>query len=1244
MAEPHWRFFGGTFSFVCLAMLSMDACCAKTVALWSFDDPVGTSRDSLVKDSSGHHYDLELGDGTIVSEGRFGNALHCPAQVSDFVARRREIQQTPLNLGNSDWTLEWWQRRTGPLLKGHVDWVFLLYDETVDASNPSWEAGFQAEARFTGAGLWMHDNVVTWQKTGPMWPCFADKYDEVHRLSFVQDVHPNFYAGRDSRFTHVAWVYDAALKRLMYFEDGKGPFMVRDGSEVAPGNQTHAVYGMLGSGRLQEYPERFAPYRKISQVALYLGGQNVIGPTRATDLGIHKIPRGYELAVRPRSERTAGYLLDEVRISDEVLYREPFSPPGSFMQQDAAEPRLEVTPRRLYFLSTSPQDQPPTQRFTIQSKGDVRAKVVTDSEWISVSEIEASKSAATRHFEVRVDPNKLWPTFHTGHISIQSEHSQMPAQTVEIHYNIQLENSVTWLMDEPLDAPQRMPLEDASQNGLDLALGPGGQMAEGRFGRALDPRGRRKGYAAVTRYIDPTHLNLGATDWTFEGWLRLDRDARAGDVIFELCENLSIGPYPRIRGLGNRMSLSVGPEAQGLEFRADAAGIKQALEVDAEFLSKGAGPWFHLALEHQGSTRTLTLWINGKQQERVKLSANLQRLRATGENTLALGSTVEGTHRWPGRLDEVRVTAARVYGKNFTPPESLTAKTVPLALSLGPQLFVDDYLIAESEHVERAFYQAECPVAQPADWEHFLAQHPNRGDVLLADMGPEAADPAKRFLKYSYQHSFSESEQLGGIYCYYGPTRHGPWVAYEQNPVLPYVWAGMPHAYYSVSDHWPVMFDDRTQQLVMVYKTYPLSGQHPVLDWYRDERFNYQNRVISGFRRHQAVAFSQDGLHWSGQQHILVPDDWDEGETQFQTPKIYRRGDLYIAFVQLLRDDVDRSVASVALATSRDLFHWTRHRAPFLRPADEAKRGDKWFHVEGNTQLYVDADRIVVPFRVGGSHKPPRAFYKGFASVPLDRFASLDSVGSATARVRTPLVQIPHGATELRINAATQPEGEVRVQLLDEQGNPLPGYHASDCQPISGDHLAEQVTWTGGSSLEALAGKNVHIEFVMQKSRLYGFYLTPAGGLRPQDYRQAAAERQAAEPTSDLDQQDLSLEEVRQLLDMPQDSANTQTGISPAVVRIDHTYPENLAYPGDPEPVEVPLELPDPDTRWSIEESIPWLNVKPSQGQGSTQLSFLGHGLQLDAGDYLGKIKIVTNNDPATATWVPVYFRIRASQ
>src|SRR5688572_29304024 len=131
----------------------------ETVAVWLFDEPVTSSRAAALKDATGHGFDLELGDGQIVADGKFGNGLLCPARASDFVARRKGVQGTGLNLGNRDWTIEWWQRRDAPVARGHVDWVYLLAEDNVDrnAAHKSWELGFQTESRFCGPGVWCHD-------------------------------------------------------------------------------------------------------------------------------------------------------------------------------------------------------------------------------------------------------------------------------------------------------------------------------------------------------------------------------------------------------------------------------------------------------------------------------------------------------------------------------------------------------------------------------------------------------------------------------------------------------------------------------------------------------------------------------------------------------------------------------------------------------------------------------------------------------------------------------------------------------------------------------------------------------------------------------------------------------------------------------------------------------------------------------------------------------------------------------
>ena len=208
--------------------------------------------------------------------------------VEKLSARRPGVQGNPLNLGNWDWTVEWWQRRDAPVMKGHVDWIYLTCDNVVQnvEKQEQREFGFQSQSRFLGLGVWHHTR--DWFSQPVRLNVLADKYDEVPRLALMHDVHPKFYAGVDPSFHHVAWVYDAGIKRLYYFEDGEGPFYVRDGTSVTPGNQIHAIYGMIGMGPLDEYPYEYDVYSETGDIALYLGGENMIGPNREMGVGINK--------------------------------------------------------------------------------------------------------------------------------------------------------------------------------------------------------------------------------------------------------------------------------------------------------------------------------------------------------------------------------------------------------------------------------------------------------------------------------------------------------------------------------------------------------------------------------------------------------------------------------------------------------------------------------------------------------------------------------------------------------------------------------------------------------------------------------------------------------------------------------------------------------------------------------------------------------------------------------------------
>ncbi|MCA9426989.1 MAG: hypothetical protein KC994_18050, partial [Candidatus Omnitrophica bacterium] len=100
----------------------------------------------------------------------------------------------------------------------------------------------------------------------------------------------------------------------------------------------------------------------------------------------------------------------------------------------------------------------------------------------------------------------------------------------------------------------------------------------------------------------------------------------------------------------------------------------------------------------------------------------------------------------------------------------------------------------------------------------------------------------------------------------------------------------------------------------------------------------------------------------------------------------------------------------------------------------------------------------------------------------LDGFVSLDA-GSETGRLRT--LPFVFEGQHLELNLISN--GEVRVALLDEGGDPIPGFTLTDCDPIQTDEVSHRVTWNGNSNLRNLEGSTVRLEIEMTQAKLFAF-------------------------------------------------------------------------------------------------------------------------------------------------------------
>ena len=70
------------------------------------------------------------------------------------------------------------------------------------------------------------------------------------------------------------------------------------------------------------------------------------------------------------------------------------------------------------------------------------------------------------------------------------------------------------------------------------------------------------------------------------------------------------------------------------------------------------------------------------------------------------------------------------------------------------------------------------------------------------------------------------------------------------------------------------------------------------------------------------------------------------------------------------------------------------------------------------------------------------------------------------------------------VNAVTIGDGELAAELLDAQGQPLPGFGRADCLAFRGDEQRARLAWRGGSTCTA---KWVSVRFYLRRVRLFGF-------------------------------------------------------------------------------------------------------------------------------------------------------------
>jgi hypothetical protein len=449
-----------------------------------------------------------------------------------------------------------------------------------------------------------------------------------------------------------------------------------------------------------------------------------------------------------------------------------------------------------------------------------------------------------------------------------------------------------------------------------------------------------------------------------------------------------------------------------------------------------------------------------------------------------------------------------------------------LEIGLGPQLFLDDYLIESMDGLKRVVRSPE-PLPKPVldsktfgttqpymtvlrdpDTKRYRIWYNNKAAVWHAesddgitwrnprsvwetshcfgasviDDGPSASDPQRRFKIANWQATRIREDKPGddgGMWIGFSPDGLH-WTGYEKNPALPTWPEGygkiVPHGTQDIID---VFYDPSQKNYIVAVKTPAIAA----------DGFAHTPRAGQSIRRLVGMSTSKDFTNWQQPWRILQPNDQEEGLLEFYgMGGIHKRGGLYIGLVRALHDDLPcdaggppNGIGYATLAISRDCRNWHRFREPFL---DRNPEPGSWDHAMTWMGCSLPMNEEMF-FYYGGyarGHKiaPDSERQLGLARMKRDRYTALASNGQEGKLLTKPF-RMPGGRITVNADAA---KGEVLIRLLDRNSKPLPSMPEPAAQPIRGDTLAADVRWQ--QPQKSLRGQIARLEIQARNASIFG--------------------------------------------------------------------------------------------------------------------------------------------------------------
>jgi hypothetical protein len=188
-------------------------------------------------------------------------------------------------------------------------------------------------------------------------------------------------------------------------------------------------------------------------------------------------------------------------------------------------------------------------------------------------------------------------------------------------------------------------------------------------------------------------------------------------------------------------------------------------------------------------------------------------------------------------------------------------------------------------------------------------------------------------------------------------------------------------------------------------------------------------------------------------------------------------------------------LVELGIGFTRDGFHWsrpTRGGGPanaLIAASDQVNTWNGYNTQSAGGGFLVIGDLLYIYF--SGRDTPHELENSktirstGLAVLRRDGFYSM-AAGSTQGTLTTHALRF--SGSHLFVNVV-DPTGQLQAEVLDANGNVIPGFAKSNSAVVSADTTRREITW-GGASLGSLAGQTVKLRFYLTNGELYSFWVT----------------------------------------------------------------------------------------------------------------------------------------------------------